>query len=162
MAQACILQAVPRVRGTVTHAERTELALIPLAAAVAWAMAAHLPAAPGLGTLLLAGAVLLLLQGLLRDLWLLSRRRTAPPAGQPRRMACLCLESTLGSTGVLAGLVVLGSGLPWRIALPAWGWGLLAGGVLALGFAIKDLVIALHPLRLVRDADHLNIVVGWR
>lgn len=145
-----------------THAERTELALIPVAAVAAWAMAARLPAAPDVGTLLLVGAVLLLLQGLLRDLWLLWRRRTAPPAGQPRRMACLCLESTLGSTGVLAGLVVLGSGLPWRLALPAWCWGLLVGGVLALGFAIKDLVIALRPLRLVRDPDHLNIVVGGR
>ncbi|WP_374554604.1 hypothetical protein [Thermomonas sp.] len=145
-----------------THAERTELALIPVAAVAAWAMAARLPTAPDVGTLLLVGAVLLLLQGLLRDLWLLWRRRTAPPAGQPRRMACLCLESTLGSTGVLAGLVVLGNGLPWRLALPAWGWGLLVGGVLALGFAIKDLVIALRPLRLVRDPDHLNIVVGGR
>ena len=145
-----------------THAERTELALIPVAAATTWTLAARLPTAPGVGTLLLVGAVLLLLQGLLRDLWLLWRRRTAPPAGQPRRMACLCLESTLGSTGVLAGLVVLGSGLPWRLALPAWGWGLLVGGVLALGFAIKDVVIALRPLRVVRDPDHLNIVVGWR
>lgn len=145
-----------------THAERIELALIPVAAAAAWAMAARLPTAPGVGTLLLVGAVLLLLQGLLRDLWQLWRRGRQPPAGQPRRMACLCLESTLGSTGVLAGLAVLGSGLPWRIALPAWGWGLLVGGVPALGFAIKDLVIALRPLRLVRDPDHLNIVVGWR
>ena len=145
-----------------TNGERIELVLISLAATAAWTLAERLPAAPGLGTLLLAGAVLLLLQGLLRDLWLLWRRRTRPPTGQPRRMACLCLESTLGSTGVLAGLVVLGSGLPWRLALPAWGWGLLVGGVLALGFAIKDLVIALRPLRLVRDPDHLNIVVGWR
>lgn len=145
-----------------TRAERLELALIPVAAAATWAMGARLPAAPGVGALLLVGAVLLLLQGLLRDLWLLWRRRTAPTAGQPRRMACLCLESTLGSTGVLAGLVVLGSGLPWRIALPGWGWGLLVGAVLALGFAIKDLVIALRPLRVVRDPDHLNIVVGWR
>ena len=145
-----------------THAERLELALIPVAAAAASAVAARLPTAPGLGTLLLAGAVVLLLQGLLRDLWLLWRRRTRPPTGQPRRMACLCLESTLGSTGVLAGLVVLGSGLSWRIALPAWGWGLLVGAVLVLGFAIKDLVIALRPLRLVRDPDHLNIVVGGR
>jgi len=145
-----------------TNGERIELVLISLAAATAWTLAARLPAAPGLGTLLLAGAVLLLLQGLLRDLWLLWRHRPRPPAGQPRRMACLCLESTLGSTGVLAGLVVLGSGMPWRLALPAWGWGLLVGGVLALGFAIKDVVIALRPLRLVRDPDHLNIVVGWR
>ena len=114
-----------------THAERIELALIPVAAAAAWAMAARLPTAPGVGTLLLVGAVLLLLQGLLRDLWLLWRRGRQPPAGQPRRMACLCLESTLGS-------------------------------VPALGFAIKDLVIALRPLRLVRDPDHLNIVLGWR
>lgn len=145
-----------------TRAERLELALIPLAAAAAWGMAARLPDAPGLGDPLLAGAVLLLLQGLLRDLWLLWRRRTLAATAQPRRMPCLCLESALGTTGVLAGLVVLGSGLPWRIALTAWGWGLLVGAVLALGFAIKDLVIALRPLRLVRDADHLSIVVGWR
>ncbi len=50
-----------------TRAERLELALIPLAAAAAWGVAARLPDAPGLGDLLLAGAVLLLLQGLLRD-----------------------------------------------------------------------------------------------
>ncbi|ODU51220.1 MAG: hypothetical protein ABS98_07290 [Lysobacteraceae bacterium SCN 69-48] len=145
-----------------TRAERLELALIPLAAAAAWGVAARLPDAPGLGDLLLAGAVLLLLQGLLRDLWLLWRRRALAAAAQPRRMPCLCLESALGTTGVLAGLVFLGSGLAWRMAMPDWGWSLLVAVVLALGFAIKDLVIALRPLRLVRDADHLNIAVGWR
>ena len=145
-----------------TRAERLELALIPLAAAAAWGMAARLPDAPGLGDLLLAGAVLLLLQGLLRDLWLLWRRRALAAAAQPRRMPCLCLESALGATGVLAGLVFLGSGLAWRMAMPDWGWSLLVAVVLALGFAIKDLVIALRPLRLVRDPDHLNIVLGWR
>ncbi|WP_330946160.1 hypothetical protein [Thermomonas sp. LB-4] len=145
-----------------TRAERLELALIPLAAAAAWGVAARLPDAPGLGDLLLAGAVLLLLQGLLRDLWLLWRRRALAAEAQPRRMPCLCLESALGATGVLAGLVFLGSGQAWRMAMPDWGWSLLVAVVLALGFAIKDLVIALRPLRLAREADHLNIVVGWR
>lgn len=154
MPVACVLASM-------TRAERVELALIPAAAVATWALGARLPATPGFGTLLLASAVLLLLQGLLRDLWLLWRDRRTPVAA-PRRMACLCLESTLGSSGVLAGLVVLGSGLSWRIALPAWGWGLLVGAVLALGFAIKDLVLALRPLRLLRDPGHRNIVVAWR
>ena len=104
-----------------TRAERLELALIPLAAAAAWGVAARLPDAPGLGDLLLAGAVLLLLQGLLRDLWLLWRRRALAAAAQPRRMPCLCLESALGATGVLAGLVFLGSGLAWRMAMRCCG-----------------------------------------
>lgn len=121
-----------------TRAERLELALIPLAAAAAWGMAARLPDAPGLGDPLLAGAVLLLLQGLLRDLWLLWRRRTLAATAQPRRMPCLCLESALGTTGVLGtgGEVAPAPASPTAppVALHLNGW-VLAVALIALGMA---------------------------
>ena len=61
---------------------------------------------------------------------------------------------------VLRALAVVervGNALPH----PFWLFWILAG-ILAVGFAIKDFVIELRPLRIRRDRDHLNIVVHWR
>ena len=74
----------------------------------------------------------------------------------------MCVESTVGASGVVAGLVVFGSAIDATIALQPLATGLLVAGILAVGFAIKDFVIELRPLRIRRDRDHLNIVVHWR
>lgn len=144
-----------------TSAEKAELALIPVVGVVAWLLSDRLPERIGVGALLLGASVLLLLQGLVRDLWLLSRRRLAAQEGAPRQALCMCVESTVGVTGVAAGLMVLGSGVDARLAVAPWQWCLLAAGILSVGFAIKDFVLEWRPFRIRRDKDHLNVVVSW-
>lgn len=145
-----------------TTAETLEMALIPVAGMAAWWLAGLLPAHASIGAVLLGASVLLLLQGLLRDLWLISKQRRHPPATASRQALCMCVESTVGASGVVAGLVVFGSAIDATIALQPLAIGLLVAGILAAGFAIKDFVIELRPLRIRRDRDHLNIVVHWR
>lgn len=141
---------------------KAELAMIPAAGAGFWLASPLLPARPGLGTLLLVAAVLLLAQGLVRDLALLARRRRRAPTEQPRSARCLCVESAIGTSGVAAGLVLLGTGIGWRLAVPGWAWAVLAVAVTAAGFALKDHVMTWAPWRIRREADHLNLLVTWR
>ena len=124
--------------------------------------AAAAGASIGTGSLLLGSSVLLLLQGLVRDLWLISRRNRDVHAGAGREALCMCVESTIGVTGVVTGLAVLGSALDATLALGPEAMGAIAVVVLAIGFAIKDLVFELRPFRIRRDKDHLNIVFRWK
>ena len=143
-----------------TVAEKVELTLIPVVGAAVWSLAAAAGASIGTGSLLLGSSVLLLLQGLVRDLWLISRRNR--DAGAGREALCMCVESTIGVTGVVTGLAVLGSALDATLALGPEAMGAIAVVVLAIGFAIKDLVFELRPFRIRRDKDHLNIVFRWK
>lgn len=145
-----------------TAAEKVELTLIPVVGAAVWSLAAAAGASIGTGSLLLGSSVLLLLQGLVRDLWLISRRNRDAHAGAGREALCMCVESTIGVTGVVTGLAVLGSALDATLALGPEAMGAIAVVVLAIGFAIKDLVFELRPFRIRRDKDHLNIVFRWK
>lgn len=144
-----------------TTAEKLELALIPAMGVASWFIAGRLPASFSIGGLLLAASVLLLLQSLIRDLWLL--RKSQPSRQGARREAlCMCVESTVGVTGVVAGLVLLGSTIDARLSPSPLLVGLQALGTLAFGFAVKDLVLEFRPFRIRRDKDHLNIVFSWK
>jgi len=74
----------------------------------------------------------------------------------------MCVESTVGATGVAVGIVVLGSGLDRSVPMEGWIWSVLSVVVMATGFGIKDYVLEWNPLRLRRDKDHVNIVFIWR
>ena len=74
----------------------------------------------------------------------------------------MCVESTLGVTGVIAGLALVGSGVDSRVAVSAALISFVAIGVLGIGFAIKDLIFEFRPFRIRRDKEHLNIVVRWK
>ena len=145
-----------------TTAEKLELAALPIGGVLAYLLADWLPTEIGSGRLLLVVSALLLLQSLVRDLWLLSQGRGAPPVGGPRRGRCMCVESTLGLTGVVVGVVLLAAGLELELRMSAWAWSLLVMAVLAAGFGIKDLVLDSRPLRIRRDKDHMNIVFTWK
>ena len=145
-----------------TTAERIELALIPLVGVAVWLIAERLPAQIGIGSLLLAGSVLLLLQGLIRDLWLLFKRRQDSQTGPRKEALCMCVESTVGVTGVVAGLIVLGSAADSTLFLGRTLWSILAVAVLIIGFAIKDFVFEWQPFRIRRDKDHVNLVFSWK
>ena len=144
-----------------TTADKTELALIPLLGAGLLLAAPLLPDTIGLERVLLATSALLLLQGLIRDVWLLASYKRGKHAAQPRRARCLCVESAVGLTGILAGLLLLGCGADYPITLNHWQWSILLMAAMTSGFLLKDLVMEWKPLRIRRDRDHINIVVDW-
>ncbi len=139
--------------------EKAEVAIIAGSGFVAYAIASAFVGSYSLGMVILTMSAVLLLQGLLRDLVILARHARAQQSGAKRAMRCMCVESTVGITGVAvaAGMVCFNIDLP--LPMTQWSWSLSALSSLAAGFAIKDLVISLDPLRIIRDKDHLNIVV---
>ena len=145
-----------------TTAERIELALIPFMGVAVWLIAERLPAQIGVGSLLLAASVLLLLQGLIRDLWLLFKRRQQAKTGTRQEALCMCVESTVGVTGVVAGLIVLGSAADSALFVDRTLWTILSVSVLVIGFVIKDFVFEWRPFRIRRDKDHVNLVFSWK
>ena len=106
-------------------------------------------------------ATLGLLQGLVRDLCLLVKAKGAA-RDVPRKARCMCVESTVGVIGIMAGIVLLGAGIDRTFLVGRWSWGLAVLGVLGVGFALKDYVFEWHPFRLRREKDHLNIVFSWK
>ena len=125
-------------------------------------IAERLPTQIGIGSLLLTASVLLLLQGLIRDLWLLSERRRQSHTGPRKEALCMCVESTVGVTGVVAGLIVLGGAADSTLFVSPMLWSILTVTVLTIGFGIKDLVFEWRPFRIRRDKDHVNLVFSWK
>lgn len=145
-----------------TAAEKLELALIPVAGVISVFVAERQPGQISIGVLLLGASVLLLLQGLVRDLWLISQRNRPSRDSAPQEALCMCVESTVGVTGVVAGLIILGSTIDSRLSVSPLLISLLTTGILIIGFAIKDFIFELRPFRIRRDRDHLNIVFRWK
>jgi hypothetical protein len=143
-------------------AEMVELVLIPVIAAGFWWFAAALPDHLGLGRLLLSSSALLLFQSLLRDIWLLAKARRRARSGAPRVARCMCIESIVGMSGIVIGVMVFASGIGISLTMQRWSWSLFAAIVLATGFLMKDYVLEVKPWRLRRDKDHVNIIVKWR
>ena len=140
--------------------EKIELALIPVAVALAGLSARWLPGQLGTGELLVIACLAWLAQGGLRDIWLLYLLKSQPSAA-PRRLACMCLESSVGLTGVVLGVVLALCGLGGQITLTPARWMLLAAAVLTLGFLARDLVISWRPPGIRRDPDHHSIIFTW-
>jgi hypothetical protein len=151
-----------KFRKVMTKAEKIELVLIPFLGAGFWLMAPLLPVRVGVGKLLLWTSALLLLQGLVRDIWLLAKHKYNVEPGPLKKARCMCLESTLGATGIVAGTIILGSGIDRYVTVNAWTWGLLVMLVMTTGLLIKDFVVEWGPLRFRRDKDHMNIVFSWK
>lgn len=143
-----------------TH-HRVELALIPVAVTAVGLSARWLPSRVGAGALLTTACLAWLVQGGLRDAWLLYRLRTRPDPRPPRRLACMCLESSAGLTGVLVGGALAALGRGGDVAMSPLRWSLLAAAVFALGFLARELVITWRPLGLRRVPDHHSIVFTW-
>jgi hypothetical protein len=96
-----------------------ELALDSAAILLVAALSTELPSTLAVGDLVLGGAVVLLLQGLVRDLWHVA---TAPRAGSTREISCVCVESTVGVAAIVAGLALT---LGWHarsVHLPCATW----------------------------------------
>ena len=145
-----------------TFLEKMELGVIPLAGFATILLADFLPDKVGGGRILLTASALLLLQSLVRDLLLLARGRGQSSSVPTRKARCMCMESTIGAGGVLAGMLALGLGVDVAVAVPPWAWSILAVAVLGFGFWIKDYVIGWNPWRIEKDPDHMNIVFTWK
>jgi uncharacterized membrane protein len=143
-------------------AEKVELALIVAVAVLFYVLARALPDHVAFGNLLLGASALLLLQGLLRDLWLLAKAKRKPPQNPPRTASCMCVESIIGITGVFAGLILLACEIDMLIPMEQWSWSLFASLALGAGFFMKDYVVEFSPWRIRRDKDHVNIIVRWK
>lgn len=146
-----------------TSAEKVEVGLIPLVGMAVWLTAPNLPSHVSISSLLLGSSVLLLFQGLLRDLWLISIQNRHTQNEPPQQALCMCVESTIGVTGVAAGLILLGSGASdLQLSIASGMWSGLSVAMLVTGFWIKDFVFEWRPFRVRRDKDHLNIVFSWK
>jgi len=145
-----------------TRAEKIELGLVALATAVlAWS-AVHLPDTLELGSFLAVAALALLGQGLVRDLWLLTKQRKAGDTAHREEARCMCMESTVGLGGVLVGVLLTAFAVPVTVRMADWAWPLAGGLIWAAGFSIKDVVIQWSPWKVRRVKDHGSILVRWR
>lgn len=141
--------------------EKIELALIPVGIAAVGLAGHRLPGQLNFGELLVITCLAWLVQGGVRDLWLLYLLKSRPAAVPSRRLACMCLESSVGLAGLLVGVVLALAGVGGQIALTPTRWMLLTAAVLTLGFLAKDLVISWRPLGVRRDPDHHSIIFTW-
>jgi hypothetical protein len=145
-----------------TKREKAELVLILLAGCGAFSIAALLPAQLSIGNLLLMMSALLLLQSLIRDVSILIDTRRVEQSSAIKTMRCMCLESTIGMTGIVVGAGILGLGIDPQVVMGQWEWALAAVLTLGTGFAIKDFILQTNPWRIVREKNHLNIVFSWK
>jgi hypothetical protein len=146
--------ACPRRRRGLRTAERVELVLGAVALTAVAVATGGLEWSLSLGTLVCYAAIVILGQGLVRDLARLLLR-PGPPAKR-ERLLCLCAESTVGIGLVAAGtaLLLVGSTAPLVIDRVELVLGL--AGLLAFGFVSKDYVLILR-----RVEDHGAITL-WR
>ena len=145
-----------------TKGEKFELAVIPVLGIGFWLMAPAVPGQVGVGRLLLAASAFLLFQSLVRDLWLLARDKRASQPSPRRAARCMCIESTVGATGIVVGAILLGTGITRSVVMDDWVWSVLVMLVVGIGFLIKDYVLEWSPWRIRRDRDHMNIVFTWK
>ena len=141
--------------------EKIELGLIPVVVGAVGLAGRWLPVRLGLGELLVIACLTWLVQGGLRDLWLLYLLKSQPAAEPRRKQACLCLESGAGLTGLVLGVVLALGGIGGPITLTTGRWMLVAAAVLTSGFLAKDFVISWQPLGVRRDPDHHTIFFTW-
>jgi hypothetical protein len=145
-----------------SNAEKAELILIAMISVIFWFFAPKLPVIFGFGKLLLDLSAILLFQSLIRDLWLLTKKKHEAQTSPKRLMRCMCIESTIGAIGVIIGAFLLGSGLDQPIIMEQWMWGTIVMVTMSFCFVIKDYVIKLNPLRIRKDKDHQSIVFTWK
>ncbi len=144
-----------------TLTERIQLVLIPIIGIVIWFLAPILPQQLAFAQFILISSVIILLQSLIRDIWLLflsSKKEQGPKKFAP----CMCIESTIGITGVILGLLFLGLGISTMVSMSSNIWSTLTLIVLSVGFLMKNYVIQWNPWRIRREKNHMNIVFRWK
>lgn len=139
--------------------EKAELLFIPAIGILLWQF--ELQNNLGLGRLVLYAAALLLLQSLIRDVLLLL---VSKPYSQEEmtKATCMCMESSIGMTGIIAGSLLVGFGFDAILNMNPMSWSLGVMLILIVGFLIKDIVIQFKPIRIYSDKNHMNIIFTWK
>ena len=119
-----------------------------------------LPAKIEVGEAVLLAAVLLLVQGLVRDL-VGQRIARAQAAGPLARITCVCAESTIGVGLIVAGALLVLAWSPIVLRTPAVTWPIAVAIVMVFGFATRHLVIDWRARRLRWEPNHAGVVV-WK
>jgi len=136
---------------------------IALVGAVAFLVSGRLPESLGLGYLLNFSAALFLGQGIVRDLTIYYRaKKRAEPMDNAKGEAAICLESSLGILVIAVGAVMMIGALGPDVQIAKRVWPLMVVGIMLFGWACKDIVIKLQPLRLAIEKDHANIKFSWK
>ncbi|MEO6875763.1 MAG: hypothetical protein ABI222_13175 [Opitutaceae bacterium] len=141
--------------------EKIELGLIPVVVAAVGLAARGLPTQLPTGEVLVIACLAWLVQGGVRDLWLLYLIKSRPATAPQRKLACMCLESSVGLTGLVLGIGLAVGGLGGHVTFTPARWMLLTAAVLTMGFLAKDLIISWRPLGVRRDPDHHTIIFTW-
>ena len=152
----------PTCMPRMTNLEKVELAAIPVATALAWFAPPDPAFTLKVGGLVTAASLLLLLQGFCRDvwLWLAARRATEKPA--PHSAQCMCVESALGLTGILAAAGLTAFRFGPDLAVTPSGLSAVVGAVLVAGFLLKDFVFEWSPWKIYRAKDHATLQFRWK
>jgi hypothetical protein len=145
-----------------TREEWVEVLVIGAVASMSWLAWPYFPSPTPVWQIVLGVSALLLLQSLVRDVAIVLRTRSAASEEPRKEASCMCLESTVGATGIVAGAVLAGLGSSAQVALGRPGFVLAVAGTMTLGFVIKDWVISWRPLGVRREKDHLNLIVRWK
>ncbi|MFT5425675.1 MAG: hypothetical protein ACI9ZT_000607 [Gammaproteobacteria bacterium] len=74
----------------------------------------------------------------------------------------MCIESTVGMTGIVVGALLLNIGIDASISMTGWYWSVMVMVVTGFGYLIKDYVFEWNPWRICLDKDHMNIIVKWK
>ena len=147
---------------TLNPAEKFELACIPVVTGlVAW-LTPRAGVTLEVGELLAGSALLILIQGFFRDLWLLRQARRQPAATPAREARCMCVESALGITGVVAGIGLVGLGFTRPVSLSVTGLAVRVGAAMVAGYLLKDFVFEWSPWKIYREKDHAQVIFRWR
>lgn len=141
--------------------EKFELAAIVVVTALVGGLAPKAGIRLELGELVAGAALLILVQGFFRDLWLLREARRKAATTPPRAAACMCVESALGLTGIVAGIGLVGFGLDWPVGLSATGLTVVVGSVMLAGFLLKDFVFQWSPWKIYREKEHAQVIFRW-
>lgn len=142
-----------------TKLEKAELLFIPVIGIFIWQLKQQNNLE--LGRLVLYASALLLLQSLIRDVFLLFISKSHSH-NEIKKATCMCMESSIGMTGIIAGSLLVGFGFNVILGMNPMKWSLGVMLILIVGFLIKDIVIQFNPIRIYSDKNHMNIVFTWK
>ena len=118
-----------------------------------------------LDRLFLWGSSLLLLQGLIRDVYILyfsSNQVSQSHAGDKVKSNCMCIESTLGVLGIVIGSMLVFVNVQMTILMSNFTWWLLLSAVMVVGFLIKDYVLQWNPWGIREEKNHINLIFTFK
>jgi hypothetical protein len=137
-----------------------ELILVVCISLVFYGVGPPWPATMPAGQFMLYLGCVFFIQSLMRDFWLLLKKRRDDQVKDKIVKPVICIESVVGMSIVFVGACLLFSPLHWFVEPGQIGSSFAVFGVLLFGFWLKDLVLQFRPLRIYRNPDHTNIIVG--